>query len=309
MAAKAPASAVVLVVMAVIGLFVGLGVGGAGCTQYRQAVRTKPEPQSMTLAELAKDGFGDNAHVVLTDFELLLDETVYETEGLSTTWEKVWIPMVPAGLDEQPSSISVLLESTDVKGEQGLVALAEVEKIQGVVDVLYGLGSEERELFEESFPEANLDDCLVVTQVELGHRELPATFWLVLMVVGFSILFVSLCILAYGFFFIRPRMLAAQAPRPGRRFRRLIRPAPRRRGRALPLHPDRPPARRLPVRVFRRLLPEVRRRRGRIHRRSRRSRRARPKRGQALCNLHGLQCRISWARTKRATGRSWGRWW
>lgn len=67
-----------------------------------------------------------------------------------------------------------------------------------MVDVMFSLGSEERDLLEESYPEADLENVLVVNMVPLGHEEPPARFWLIIAALGIIPLLIGLGAIAFG---------------------------------------------------------------------------------------------------------------
>jgi hypothetical protein len=73
--------------------------GGAliwfGVKEYRLTRLARAEPQALTCRALQDGGPGDNAHVRLTDFVLLVDAFAVKSTNGSPLWENAWIPAVP----------------------------------------------------------------------------------------------------------------------------------------------------------------------------------------------------------------------
>jgi hypothetical protein len=72
-------------------------------------------PQTITLAQLADNGCGDNVWVDLTDVELLPG---YVTESRNGSLSAVWVAAVPKGQAGQAREIKVVLRSTRCKSEK-----------------------------------------------------------------------------------------------------------------------------------------------------------------------------------------------
>lgn len=126
MAQQVPLSVRITIAVAVVSLLCSFCCGGVGIMGYRQGTRTQAQPQELTLQRLAENGFGENAHVLLSDVELLTDEYVVEEESISGVWKKVWVPLIPADADDR-DTFRVVLEADDVSSEESLESLAEQE--------------------------------------------------------------------------------------------------------------------------------------------------------------------------------------
>src|SRR5262245_28975646 len=104
-----------LVTIAVICLF----AAGGGYFVAREQDRIRSlygdAPQTITLAQLAEKGCGDNVWVDLTEVELLPG---YVTESRKGTLSAVWAAAVPKGQAEKAREIKVVLRSTRCKSEQ-----------------------------------------------------------------------------------------------------------------------------------------------------------------------------------------------
>src|SRR5262245_49034039 len=72
-------------------------------------------PQTITLAQLAEKGPGNNVWVDLTEVELLPG---YVTESYKCALKAVWVAAIPKGRAEKPREIKVILRSTKIKSEQ-----------------------------------------------------------------------------------------------------------------------------------------------------------------------------------------------
>lgn len=147
-------------------LGVGLGAGLAiyGFNERTLASAAAETPQRMTCAQLSEHGYGDNAHLVLTDFLFTMD---YVYAGKPGKWKQVWIPAVPgdgeyaakvrdAGADAAkvpaPRPVRVIVTSTDVPDAKALSALDEKQELEGVVtNVIDRIDAKTKALLEQSY--------------------------------------------------------------------------------------------------------------------------------------------------------------
>jgi hypothetical protein len=162
-----------------------------GIQEMRLAGASKSEPQSITCAQLIKNGVGDNAHVAMGDFYIPNSAFCYEGSKYGSEWKTIWIPAVPtdgeyfkrlqalhkAGklgdgpIAPQPHEIRLIIKSTKVKNEAQLNALDSQETIQGmIVNKIDSLGTKERKILAESYRGVDLDSCLI-----LEHGREPAS--------------------------------------------------------------------------------------------------------------------------------------
>jgi hypothetical protein len=159
-----------------------------GVQEFRLSSATKAEPQAITCAELAANGPGENAHVVMGDFLLCSFAFVYEEKN--NKWSKVWVPAVPLGgefhrqllsmVDAEgnltgeptlPTDVKVIVKTSDVSNGDELGSMGEKDTLQGVViNNIESLGSEEKKILKESYPTVNFDECWIL---EVGRK--PAT--------------------------------------------------------------------------------------------------------------------------------------
>jgi hypothetical protein len=170
-------------------IVLGGAMAFAGVQQMRLAGAAKPQAQAMSCAKLIRDGVGDNAHVLLTDFIWVDSGIVTETGKRGTAWKNVWVPVVPFGgeyhkqvlatLDTatgalpanqpKPTDIRVIVQSSRVADEAALEALAKQDTLDGVVvNKISSLGSKQKQILAESYPGVNFDNVLV-----LEHGRVP----------------------------------------------------------------------------------------------------------------------------------------
>ena len=87
--------------------------------------------QRMTCADLAKSGPGENAHVILTEFDLTPEYVTQEERG---HWTQVWVRAVPKG---GARNALVLLTSRKVRSEKELAEAFDKPELEGtIVDAL-----------------------------------------------------------------------------------------------------------------------------------------------------------------------------
>ena len=139
---------------------VGLGVG---YRERRLSSLAKSTPQRISLTELAANGPGDNIWLDLTDFQLLLDQAVIETEERTgiTTRRYAWIPAVPLGNFRRPrlDRINVIIGTKEADDDR-LENLARQPVLRGIiVNATDSLGSEERKLLNEGLRGVDAAAC------------------------------------------------------------------------------------------------------------------------------------------------------
>lgn len=162
-------------------LLLGVGVAALfiGVQEMRLAAVAKSEPQKIDCAALAKNGPGDNAHVVVENFALAGS---YVAERASGVMKRVWIPMVPldaafyeevgralfAGNSDQPDAIQhrnirIVLKINRQIDEAGLERLMGEESLQGIItNQIARIGKKERELLESSYPGIDFASCYLL---------------------------------------------------------------------------------------------------------------------------------------------------
>ncbi len=172
------------------------------------------KPQSMTLAQLADKGPGDNAHVLVTDY-FPGNNFVYSqrtVSGMPTgNWTAVFIPVVPrtsnliqgfGGEVKIPADkIRVIVHSTGIHGDADLARFFGKPTIQGtVVNSIRSLDGETQRLLREAYPGADFGSCYILQE---GRKPSSAVFVLGLALLG-MLLFVFGCLLFLVRLLFRP---------------------------------------------------------------------------------------------------------
>ena len=158
------------------------------------------EPQTITAADLIANGPGENAHVKVTDFTLLLHETLMLTpEDNPNQYDKVWAPVIPIddpyvgqilalGEFDQPPAfrdkVGLILYSKDIDNERELFNVQDQGTVQGlVINKIDKLSGDELKEFQKSL---NVDPNTVLV-LELDRK--PSSGKGVLMLGGGAVLF------------------------------------------------------------------------------------------------------------------------
>ena len=148
-----------------------------GFKEARLAAAASSTPQQLSCQQLATNGPGDNAHVVLTDLLLCGGSYVYaERNG---RWTEAWIPAVPLGgaYHQQlaalgpvaevppPANIRVIVKLPSVRGDSDVARFAAQEKLQGmVINDIESLGTEEKSILADGYPGVDFGRCWIVEQ-------------------------------------------------------------------------------------------------------------------------------------------------
>ncbi len=160
-------------------LGVGVAVLFIGVQEMRLATVAKPEPQKISCADLAKNGPGDNAHVVVENFALAGNYVAEQKDGVM---KRVWVPMVPldaefyeevgralfAGKADQPDAIQyknirIVLKINRQIDDAGLEKLQGEDTLQGIItNKIAGMGKKEREILESSYPGIDFASCYLL---------------------------------------------------------------------------------------------------------------------------------------------------
>jgi hypothetical protein len=167
-------------------ILVGTAVLGAvlffmGFQDWRLATKAQGNPQIITAAQLEANGPGNNAHIILSDFQMCEWSFVYETEGRNKEkWKWVWLPVVPldspyvqqlqamaqAGQQNAPpppDHVRIIVKSNKAASEAGVHNMAMANTLQGmVINEIESLGGEERRLLSESYPGIDFSNCWIV---------------------------------------------------------------------------------------------------------------------------------------------------
>ena len=181
---------------------IALMVGGGflaffGYNENKLASAADTEPQTISAADLMANGYGDNAHVIVTDFQLITWETIVLTpEDNENKFEKVWAPVITADdpymeeLRALPDTavaappyrdqIKLILYAKDISNSAELESAAMKDTVQGlVINEIDQLGGDELKELQKSL---SIDPDKVLV---LEHKRTPKSGGLtMLMLVG-----------------------------------------------------------------------------------------------------------------------------
>ncbi len=141
----------------------------------------KPTPQEMTCSQLCTSGPGDNAHIAMTEFIPCTFSCVVKESKRRSSWAGAWVPLVPrdgdyaktlmAMVDENgeidgelpvPQDVKVVAWVPKARDEADLLRLEGTTRLQGmVINEISGLGTKERQLLQQSYPQSNFNTCYV----------------------------------------------------------------------------------------------------------------------------------------------------
>lgn len=178
-----------------------------GLREMRLAVGASEAPQRLTLAQLAANGPGDNAHVVLTDFALCdgyvcivkvgrFDKLITGSDPTRKRWEGVYVPLAPLTTELRqrrargeavarqaaPANVRVLLLSYGVHGAADLDRLDAESQIRGmVINSVQSLDRKTESLLRELYPGTDFGNCLIFQQ---GRRPTATTTSLVIVLLS-----------------------------------------------------------------------------------------------------------------------------
>lgn len=179
-------------------------VGGAGLyygsLQLELSKYAKPEPQHLSLAELAADGYGDNAHVVVSDFFFGWNHVI--TYGRRGLVEAIYVPAVPLYGDYHeramalidaagdgpvdvdalapPQQIDVIVKLTDAHDADDVNEVGMLDDLPGVViNEIEELSSDQQEVLREVYPGLDFSECLILEYDRPASTAMQATLFMV----------------------------------------------------------------------------------------------------------------------------------
>jgi hypothetical protein len=137
---------------------------------YQLRKTSSAEPQAITCRALIDKGPGENVNVVLTDYQFLGDQFVvryhYDKGDLNKpqTWDKVWIPVVPADeVKADAQKVAVILGTRKISSAQQLQPLEKAGRLEGmVVNDISSLPPEEVKLLRKSYPQVDFSKCWII---------------------------------------------------------------------------------------------------------------------------------------------------
>ncbi len=181
-----------------VALVGGVGLLMVAFVEGRLMGAASDKPQTLTLAQLAAHGPGNNAHVIITYF-VPCENFVYEYKGVQSNWQRVYVPVMPLTPDMQArlgagpmgkqtipaGSIRVIVQSSNVHSEADMAKIFDKPTIQGtVVNSILSLDSKAQKLLRDSYPGTDFESCYILQE---GRKPSSAAF-VILMAVGGTLL-------------------------------------------------------------------------------------------------------------------------
>jgi hypothetical protein len=185
----------------VIALFIGGGIlAYFGYNEHKLASSADSNPQTITAADLAANGYGDNAHVKMTDFFLLDTQSVVEyPEDNENRYNKIWAPVIELDnpyvdeyMDSNPNQappayrgkVGVILYSTDINNDNAFLSVMESGSVQGmIINDIDQISGEELSLLKQGLPGINEKTVLV-----LEHNRKPKSTGITMLMMAGGVL-------------------------------------------------------------------------------------------------------------------------
>jgi hypothetical protein len=119
----------------VVCLVVGWAGTFIGIDELRLALQGANPPQTISCAELAARGPGDNAHVTLTDFTARWDGSLTWSNSPNGPWYAVDVPLVPTGRlrGAPPRDICAVITFTNVRNSAQLKKALSRGRLTGMI--------------------------------------------------------------------------------------------------------------------------------------------------------------------------------
>ena len=210
---------------------IALMVGGAlltffGYREFKLSSSASSEAQSISGTDIFANGYGDNAHVNITDL-YILDSFAYEGPADNPSkYNKVWIPAIAmddpwvAELDEliaqaeernpnnpdysaamnkpYPTDIKLVIYSEDLNNDSEVGSFIEGTDVKGmVINDIEDLSGDELKNLQGAYPGLSPDNVLI-----LEHNRTPTGTGLVMLMLGGGIV---LFLAGPGLFFLGAR--------------------------------------------------------------------------------------------------------
>jgi hypothetical protein len=153
-----------------------LGVGAFFLAREQERIRSLygNAPQTITAAQLAEKGYGDNVWVDLTDVELLPANVVQMRKGSISA---VWAAALPEGQANTAQEIKIILRSTRCKSDQEIADKFQPRgSYRGAVinPILLWPHDPYRPLLQQAFP--NLKLAQMIWEVDIDSDK-PSEKW------------------------------------------------------------------------------------------------------------------------------------
>jgi hypothetical protein len=200
---------------ALVLLGLGLFVGFLGFQETRLWLASSGTPTELTLAELERNGPGNNRYIKVSEF-LCTPSYIYKAKkDNKANFTVVYLPAVSvdsaygkqvhkivteafakgekniAEIEKRIPPFSgkfpLLIKSNKARDEQEVDALMSADEIEGlVINSVESLGSEESNFLKQSYPGMDMDQVVI-----LDHGRKPTAFLMLLVYYGGSVLLIG----------------------------------------------------------------------------------------------------------------------
>jgi hypothetical protein len=113
-----------------LGLLIGPGLGYVAFQRQTVMDMGKPEPHTLSVTDLGRNGPGDNIHVKITNFRF---GEHYAVRSKGGSWINVCLAAFPKDRSGDAKALKVVVRTSRVHNEQELREFAKRAEIQGVV--------------------------------------------------------------------------------------------------------------------------------------------------------------------------------
>jgi hypothetical protein len=156
-------------------LVIGVVLTYFSVKEWRLSRASSASPEEITLKALIARGPRGNPNIILTEFVPCPNIVYqsYQTGKHGDNWTKVWVPILPedegiAQIKQGPNTITnfqAIIVSTNAKNELELGRRLDQPKLRSMVmNELHSLGSEEKKLLAQSYPNTDFSKCLIIEE-------------------------------------------------------------------------------------------------------------------------------------------------
>jgi hypothetical protein len=162
-----------MVRFSVVVILLGVGLVVYGLYEWRLAGPASAQPEEISLKNLIARGPAGNPNIVLKDFDLCDNfvESHHQNEGPNAPWTEVWVPVVPSDrpqpgpfpFNRRPRQFDAILFSTRVRNHADILTYCALPRLRSmVINRIQGLGAEETNLLQQSYPDTDFSKCLII---------------------------------------------------------------------------------------------------------------------------------------------------
>jgi hypothetical protein len=146
---------------ALLGILIGPGIAYLAYQRQKVLDMGKPEPRVFRVAELGKNGPGDNIHVKVTDFEF---GDQYFLRSQRGSWKDVCLAAFPKGKVGDPQALRVVVRTSRVHDEKELREFGTRTELQGVVVNSIYESENDKNFMRDAYPGVDTSRIWVVQE-------------------------------------------------------------------------------------------------------------------------------------------------